>query len=922
MAAQFGQLRERGFGGGAVELADRETYVQEDEVAGYDVVDERERDLARDAIDARSRALFRQEFDDLDGHRKTHDADSLGCRPRDGGGRCELLDDGPRLAVADRIVAAGQRACGEQSEVRGAQRVGERAHQQPVGAAAAAERDHVQVVRARGLGDPRTKRMAERGVPDARDGRGVGLRGEPAGERQEIEVAAVETPAVNERRARARERFEAQRGFAAIALLRADARESGDGVEPAAEARGRRAVEAAGELRAQTCGRGGVDAWRDAVLGAGLHIGTIKPIESIEQRERHARGRARRQIAAGQRQRREMTETRRTAGIDAQQLAAPRRAVVAVTEAVERDAERRIRVTVLGQHGGDVRVVMLHRHDRHVPARGQRMSEARRVKIGLEVAGERGGRRAAGIDEPVRGGVERGARRRAREVAEVRRDERARALRERDGAFQMRTEREHGWPRVRQRERLRRVTARAPQLQRRLRGGGVSVVSVVGVGGEQHAVVATRDDRAVVKQHGIGDTGERVARVRRIDFERLARDVRTRGDQQRGLVRVPPGVARRTAERFVEQQILKRRARQHHAELRETGRDAAERVVVASRGDDDGSRGRVEQRARGGVADDPAGRRSGVEREQRERFRGPPLAGAQTRDGVGLRRVADQLEAAEPFDRDDLAARNRSPRVSDGIGVIGVIAARAAQRCFEMHTRSADGARDQFGVKAPVRGIGVVGGAIGARRERRHARVGAVERQRARDGVARAAIAATVQRVAMAAVARVEDLREAGVADCIVGCHFAVARVRLAAFDDTKTRARRRIERLRAFGIDRIDARERRRFLCERCAKRAQRRARALHVDPHGARVVAHLARQAEALREPPDERSEPDALHDPAHAQLLSPHRRDVLDGCTPSARRDAAPAPHRSLRESSRAIARNPRPNARTRTAPEYAD
>ena len=66
-----------------------------------------------------------------------------------------------------------------------------------------------------------------------------------------------------------------------------------------------------------------------------------------------------------------MAEARERGAVDAQQLAAPGRAVVAEADAVEREAEQRAVDAMLGGDRGDVRVVVLDRVRRQPAVGGE-----------------------------------------------------------------------------------------------------------------------------------------------------------------------------------------------------------------------------------------------------------------------------------------------------------------------------------------------------------------------------------------------------------------------------------------------------------------------------------------------------------------------------------------------------------------------
>ena len=183
----------------------------------------------------------------------------------------------------------------------------------------------------------------------------------------------------------------------------------------------------------------------------------------------HAPRLARRAVAAGQRDRVQVPDAREARQVAEQQLAAPHRAVGAVPGAVEDRPDRRRRLAVLGQHGGEVRVVVLHADVARRPR-----ARARRRSTGSRGAG-RGRRRAGATSKsaskcatPSREGAQRlgGA-----QVADVVADPRARAAGQAERALQLGAAREHGLGAGdRQRERRGHQAARAAQELRRAGG--------------------------------------------------------------------------------------------------------------------------------------------------------------------------------------------------------------------------------------------------------------------------------------------------------------------------------------------------------------------------------------------------------------------------------------------------------------------
>ena len=104
-----------------------------------------------------------------------------------------------------------------------------------------------------------------------------------------------------------------------------------------------------------------------------------------------------------------------------------------------------------------------------------------------------------------------------------------------------------------------------------------------------------------------------------------------------------------------------------------------------------------------------------IAHHQRERLARAALARAQAGHGVGVGRVAGELKAAEPLDRQDFPAHQQARRAVDRIERGDDFRAeRSAVAAFEPGPRSAGGAGDRLGVEAAVVRRVVFAGAGGA----------------------------------------------------------------------------------------------------------------------------------------------------------------------------------------------------------------
>ncbi len=350
--------------------------------------------------------------------------------------------------------------------------------------------------------------------------------------------------------------------------------------------------------------------------------------------------------------------------VDEQQLAAPGRAVVAQADAVERQAEQRAVDAVLGRDRRHMRVVVLHGMDR---MRGQRTRgselerEARAEEIRVQVVGdglrlhvEHRAQVVDHLDQRAAGG-------RVVEVADVRRQEGLVAARDADRVLQPGAGGEHRRARARQLDRPGRVAARAAD---ELRGAGGAQ--------PQHAVVAARDDVAVVHQKRVGDALQPGQGFVVADHQRLAARVGAGHHEQQVLrvVAVQPGRARGPAGGLVEQQELDRRAGQHHAQHVQARRDAGKPAPRRRR-----ASAAARSAARATAAAPARRRRQRTQRAAEARLAAITANGFSSRclrsrsraTRAGVAGVAGEVEAAEALDRDDLAGAQQRQRGRDRV---------------------------------------------------------------------------------------------------------------------------------------------------------------------------------------------------------------------------------------------------------------
>ena len=251
--------------------------------------------------------------------------------------------------------------------------------------------------------------------------------------------------------------------------------------------------------------------------------------------------------------------------VDAQQFAAPRGAVGAEPHTVQRQPEHRTRHTVLGDDGGNVRMVVLDRLERHLPLRREPRGKAGAEEIGMKVVRHRSRLDVEDRHEVRHGVFECSAGRRVVEVADMLGDEGLVAARHADGVLEVAADRDHRRPRCGQHDRPRRV---APCAADELMAGCPSPGHR-----SQHAVVAADHDVTVVHQPRIGNARQPRQRLIVAGDQRLAPRIGAGHHQRQPLRRFAPRAARRTTGRLVEQQVLQWRVGQHDAQPRQTRSD-------------------------------------------------------------------------------------------------------------------------------------------------------------------------------------------------------------------------------------------------------------------------------------------------------------------------------------------------------------
>ena len=406
--------------------------------------------------------------------------------------------------------------------------------------------------------DGRDRRRRDAGVPasghEARRGTAVELAHQAAQRRPRVErdgsVGGINVQLVRAPRAgpgRPRERLELNRRLALVADLRADPAQRSDRVkQPPHARRPRRQLGRASDppdgapvsrahRRAQRRGQ------RPRFAERLVHPGGGHP-PRLAHRGRAARHRHRAQRAGAL----------VAAQVADEQLAAPDRAVVAESGAVEDRPDGRARDPLLGEARGQVGMVMLDADQCHVVALERVLG---RQVARMKIVGDESRHDREGPLEVLDALAVGGERRDVLEVADVMRDPGVRSARDAERGLLLGTARQQRARGVdRQPQRVRHVAARPAQQQ--------WPPGVADPHGADHRVVGAGLDRAVVHAEQVGDLVQPSESIVVAVGDRLVGDVGA-GHHQRvtGEVR--------------QQQVVQRRVRQHHAELRGAGRHGA-----------------------------------------------------------------------------------------------------------------------------------------------------------------------------------------------------------------------------------------------------------------------------------------------------------------------------------------------------------
>jgi ELWxxDGT repeat protein len=534
-----------------------------------------------------------------------------------------------------------------------------------------------------------------------------------------------------------------------------------------------------------------------------------RSLRSLQVGACHAPWLADRRLAAGQRHRIEVGEALVAIERCPEQLTAPEGAVGPAARAVEHQRQRGTLLAVLGQAGGGVGVVVLHR-DRLDPLLER---PAGREVIGVEVVGDQLGLEPEHLEVEGEVGAEGLVGERRIEVAEVGGEKCAPVPDEAESTLLLRTDGEDGGGGPGKGDGLRSDAAGAADVEPTPDNG----------------VLAAAVDRAVVGEEDVGDPSEALAGLAVLGGDRLVRAIAGGHHQRAAEVRA--------------EEVVERRVREHHAEpLGARCHRPSDGRGVAPSDQNDGCRRPGQEFP---LAIIEVGDRLRIAGHHGQRLRLPVLALAKPGDGGLIGRVAGEVIAAEALDCDDRAA---AEQVDDIL-----------QRHRQPRTAVRTG--DRLGVEAAVDRVLVLGAAGLAHLEARHRRVGAVVRRPKRDRQAGAAVGAVDEGVAVATVGRVPELAQALFAGGDIRGYQRAGRVAGARLDPELALAARRDLRRG----DLLDRGVRRSVLDELALEQPEHDGVALNLHDHAPPVVEREAAELPAGGEPVDEGPEADPLHDAA---------------------------------------------------------
>ena len=387
-------------------------------------------------------------------------------------------------------------------------------------------------------------------------------------------------------------------------------------------------------------------------------------------------------------------------------------------------------------------------------------------------------------------------------------------------------------------------------------------------------VLAGHRDLAIVGDEDVRDGAESPHRVVVGEAQRFAGEVARGHDEHRRGSWRPVG-------QIGEEQVVQWRIGEHDTELVESGgHRVGHRGGREPRQQHDGPLGAGEDGDRPVGHLDHLGEDVEVRGHEREGLVRTVLAPAQLGDGRGVRRVAGQVVAADPLDRQDRPRPQRLDGERQGL-LAGAAAVgrgrheRGTPAVEDSERRSAVVTGDGLGVVTAVCGVGILTAAARAHGEGGHRRHRPVVGQVGHDGEPRSAVRAGDEGMPVAPVGGVPHLAQTVLAHRRVRRNHGALAGGCGGPDDGEPPLARGGEVGR---VDRQDPRQRWRLGLQADTERRHGLGLALDLDDDARRIVAAVSRQPQLDGEAGDVRAEAHSLDHAADDQPApDPHVRDL---------------------------------------------
>ncbi len=242
------------------------------------------------------------------------------------------------------------------------------------------------------------------------------------------------------------------------------------------------------------------------------------------------------------------------------------------------------------------------------------------------------------------------------------------------------------------------------------------------------------------------------------------------------------------------------------------------------------------------------------------------LAPPQLPQRRGVAGVTGQLEAAQALERQNAALQQNLTGAGQGVALVvprgAGVAIAGHTSVHKPETGAADRTGRGLGVEAPVGGRGVFRRAMRAERKTAHGGGGPVIGNGAGDGVARPAIGAVGESIAITAVGRIAHVRKAVRADAHIRAdQHAVPGMAVAGHNGKGRFAGQGRQFLL---IQPRQPGQGRQFRAQTATEARHLFRRALHLHAHAVRGIAHRAGEPAFLRQPVDKGAKAHALHLP----------------------------------------------------------